>query len=344
MDISLTSATSKPPPAPWPPCCGPATSLSSNRRRRWAPPNRLAQWLAELRPDLTFPQQAGEKANVQVAHCPERVLPGRILIELVQNARVVGGITPFCARQAIALYQTFVKGECVQTNARTAEMAKLVENSYRDVNIAFANELSILCDKMNIDVWELIAVANRHPRVKILQPGPGVGGHCIAVDPWFIVASAPKEARLIRTAREVNDSKPAHVMEQVRQAARRCRVHGKPVIACLGLTYKANTDDLRESPALHITADLAASGLGQVLAVDPHVRSLERTPAAGVELTTLGTALAQAHIVVLLVDHDAFAAVKPEALQGKEVIDTRGLWRRHSAALGTHVAAKPLAA
>ena len=279
-----------------------------------------------------------------MAHCPERVLPGRILIELVQNARVIGGITPFCARQAIALYQTFVKGECVHTNARTAEMAKLVENSYRDVNIAFANELSILCDKMNIDVWELIARGQSSSAGEDLAAGTGRRRPLHRRRSVVHRRLRAKEARLIRTAREVNDSKPAHVMEQVRQAARRCRVHGKPVIACLGLTYKANTDDLRRVPALHITADLAASGLGQVLAVDPHVKSLERTPAAGVELTTLGTVLAQAHIVVLLVDHDAFAAVKPEVLQGKEVIDTRGLWRRHSAVLGTHVAAKPLVA
>jgi len=295
---------------------------------------QLAHWLAELRPDLTFPQHVGDKADIQVAHCPERVLPGRILIELVQNARVVGGITPHCTEQAVALYQTFVTGECVITNARTAELAKLVENSYRDVNIAFANELSLICAKLEIDVWELIAAANCHPRVKILQPGPGVGGHCIAVDPWFIVAGAPKEARLIRTAREVNDAKPAFVIEKVRQAVKRvgtsARGSAKPVIACFGLTYKANTDDLRESPALHIAAELAAAEMGQVLAVDPHVKSLVGTPAAGVALIEQWTALKQADIVVLLVDHDAFTAIEPDMLHGKEVIDTRGLWRRKS--------------
>ena len=298
---------------------------------------RLAQWLAGLRPDLTFPPQAGENADVQVAHCPERVLPGRMLVELVQNARIVGGLTPHCARRAAALYQTFVEGECLLTDARTAEMAKLVENSYRDVNIAFANELSVICARLGIDVWELIAVANRHPRVHILQPGPGVGGHCIAVDPWFIVAAAPEEARLIRTAREVNDAKPFHVIDQVRQAAAR---QVRPVIACLGLTYKANTDDLRESPALHITAELACAGIGPVLAVEPHVQSLAGTPAAGVPLTDLESALREATVVALLVDHDAFAAVGPELLTGKEVIDTRGLWRRRAAARpGVRVAA-----
>ncbi|HXG12342.1 MAG TPA: UDP-N-acetyl-D-mannosamine dehydrogenase [Gemmataceae bacterium] len=286
---------------------------------------QVAQWLADCRPDLSFPQQAGEHADVQVAHCPERVLPGRMLIELVQNARIIGGLTPYCARRAAELYQTFVEGECLITDARTAELAKLAENSYRDVNIALANELSIICARLGIDVWELIAVTNRHPRVNILQPGPGVGGHCIAVDPWFIVAAAPEEARLIRTAREVNDAKPFYVIEEVRRAASR---QVRPVIACLGLTYKANTDDLRESPALHITAELAAAGVGRVLAVEPHIQSLAGTPAASAELTDVWTALRQANVVVLLVDHDAFAEIGPEALEGKEVIDTRGLWRR----------------
>ena len=169
---------------------------------------QMSAWLAELRPDLTFPQTTGEASDIRVAHCPERVLPGHVMRELIENDRVVGGLTAKCSEYAVALYKSFVQGACIVTNARTAEMAKLTENSFRDVNIAFANELSMICDELDINVWELIQLANRHPRVNILQPGPGVGGHCIAVDPWFIVSKTPEQARLIRTAREVNDSKP----------------------------------------------------------------------------------------------------------------------------------------
>jgi UDP-N-acetyl-D-mannosaminuronic acid dehydrogenase len=199
---------------------------------------KMAAWMAELRPDLTFPQQTGEQSDIRVAHCPERVLPGHVIRELVENDRVVGGMTPRCGETARALYQSFVRGDCILTDARTAEMCKLTENSFRDVNIAFANELSIICDRLDINVWELIRLANRHPRVSILQPGPGVGGHCIAVDPWFIVDSAPEQARLIRTARSVNDAKPAYVIERVERAARRFK---EPVIACLGLSFKKNS-------------------------------------------------------------------------------------------------------
>src|SRR5690554_1195975 len=169
---------------------------------------RMAEWLAEACPDLVFPQAGGEASDIRIAHCPERVLPGHVIRELVSNDRVIGGMTPKCSEAAAELYGLFVEGECVKTTARTAEMAKLTENSFRDVNIAFANELSLICDKLEIDVWELIELANRHPRVSILKPGPGVGGHCIAVDPWFIVSETPEQARLIRTAREVNDGKP----------------------------------------------------------------------------------------------------------------------------------------
>ncbi|ENM3886805.1 UDP-N-acetyl-D-mannosamine dehydrogenase, partial [Vibrio cholerae] len=176
---------------------------------------QMAVWLAEARKDLTFPQTHGSSADINIAHCPERVLPGHVVRELVENDRVIGGMTEKCSLRAVELYKTFVQGECVITNARTAEMAKLTENSSRDVQIAFANELSIVCDKLGIDVWELIKLANRHPRVNILQPGPGVGGHCIAVDPWFIVSSTPEDAKLIHTARKVNDSKPEWVIDKV---------------------------------------------------------------------------------------------------------------------------------
>ncbi|MBV9118642.1 MAG: UDP-N-acetyl-D-mannosamine dehydrogenase, partial [Acetobacteraceae bacterium] len=206
----------------------------------------LASIMAELRPDLSFPHQRGELAEVQVAHCPERVLPGRILEEVVNNARVIGGMTRRCGQRALALYKIVVRGECRVTNARTAELAKLTENAYRDVNIAFANELSLICDKLRINVWDLVGLANLHPRVNILSPGPGVGGHCIAVDPWFIVATNPEETTLIRAARLINDAKPGFVVAKVRERAAALK---HPVIACLGLTYKKDVDDLRESPA-----------------------------------------------------------------------------------------------
>src|SRR5690606_25496290 len=212
---------------------------------------QMAEWLAEARPDLSFPQSHGENSDIRVAHCPERVLPGHIIRELVQNDRIIGGMTPKCSEIACALYKVFVEGDCITTNARTAEMCKLTENSFRDVNIAFANELSMICEKLDINVWELVQLANRHPRVSILQPGPGVGGHCIAVDPWFIVAKSPEQARLIRTAREVNDSKPQWVIDQVKikiaefLQANSDKTIKDVTIACYGLAFKPDIDDLR---------------------------------------------------------------------------------------------------
>ena len=241
---------------------------------------QMAAWLAEERPDLTFPQTHGEQSDVRIAHCPERVLPGKVMQELIHNDRVIGGLSPRCSEMAVSLYRQFVQGECFVTHARTAEMAKLTENSFRDVNIAFANELSMICDDLDIDVWELIGLANRHPRVNILQPGPGVGGHCIAVDPWFIVSRSPETARIIRTAREVNDAKPDWVRAKVdRAVADHLAAHPglkatDVTIACYGLTFKPDIDDLRESPALEIVAELAASHPGIVLAVEPNIDSL----------------------------------------------------------------------
>jgi UDP-N-acetyl-D-mannosaminuronic acid dehydrogenase len=283
---------------------------------------QMAAWLAGLRTDLTFPQQAGEGSDIRIAHCPERVLPGHIIRELVENDRVIGGMTPRCGEAARDLYQSFVRGECILTDARTAEMCKLTENSFRDVNIAFANELSMICDRLDINVWELIRLANRHPRVSILQPGPGVGGHCIAVDPWFIVDSAPEQARLIRTARMVNDDKPRHVIERVERAAKRFR---EPVIACLGLAFKANIDDLRESPAVEIVRSLSERFPGQVVAVEPNIRKLPDALKDAVPLRDTHDALAEADIVVILVDHVQFKQVDPVKLQAKVVIDTRGV-------------------
>lgn len=280
----------------------------------------MAGWLAEVRPDLSFPQHAGEDSDIRIAHCPERVLPGRVLQELVQNDRIIGGMTRKCSEAAVTLYKTFVQGECLITNARTAEMCKLTENSFRDVNIAFANELSMICDVAGINVWELISLANRHPRVSILQPGPGVGGHCIAVDPWFIVAAAPEHAKLIKAARDVNDHKPHWVVEKVKTKASRFK---SPVIGCLGLAFKANIDDLRESPALDITRALIHSDIGRVMACEPKVpNGFGEFPLYG-----LNEVLKEADIIVVLVDHDEFKDIDREMLKEKVVLDTRGAWR-----------------
>jgi len=287
---------------------------------------KLSQWLAESRKDLTFPHLKGEKADIQLAYCPERVLPGKVLQELVQNDRIIGGLTQKATRMAKAVYQIFVTGQCLESDARTAEMAKLTENSFRDVNIAFANELSLICEKLHINVWELIELANHHPRVKILQPGPGVGGHCIAVDPWFIVDSAPKESRMIRTAREVNDGKPHHVVSMVRAAAKKSK---KPVVACLGLAFKADIDDLRESPAVEIVRELAKDKKIKILAVEPHVQELPRELAGikNIELCDTEEALRRSSVAVLLVNHRVFLNLNQKLLKGKTIIDTRGGWR-----------------
>jgi UDP-N-acetyl-D-mannosaminuronic acid dehydrogenase len=282
----------------------------------------VARWMADMRPDLSFPQQAGEASDIRVAHCPERVLPGHVIRELVENDRVIGGMTRRCGEAARALYQIFVTGNCILTDARTAEMCKLTENAFRDVNIAFANELSLICEQLDINVWELIRLANRHPRVNILQPGPGVGGHCIAVDPWFIVDSAPEAARLIRTARIVNDDKPHHVLERIERATTRFK---EPVIACLGLAFKADIDDLRESPALGIVGELAERGVGRVLAVEPNIAVLPPSLVGKAELWALHDAIAVADVIVILVDHTPFKRIDPVRLQAKVVIDTRGL-------------------
>lgn len=294
---------------------------------------QMAEWLAEVRPDLTFPQTHGEASDIRIAHCPERVLPGHVLRELVQNDRVVGGMTPKCSEMACALYKTFVEGECVVTNARTAEMAKLTENSFRDVNIAFANELSIICDKLDISVWELIALANRHPRVNILQPGPGVGGHCIAVDPWFIVSKTPEQARLIRTAREVNDGKPEWVLEKVQQAVGQYLIANPEktakdvTIACFGLAFKPDIDDLRESPALRITANVTKSHPGQGLIIEPNIKKLPaQLSDQNVKLVSVKEALEKADVLLMLVDHSDFKELKPELKDSQIMVDTRGVW------------------
>jgi UDP-N-acetyl-D-mannosaminuronic acid dehydrogenase len=288
---------------------------------------QMAAWLAEARPDLSFPQQKGEDSDIRVAHCPERVLPGHVMRELVENDRIIGGMTSKCSAAAVALYKVFVEGECIVTNARTAEMCKLTENSFRDVNIAFANELSLICDKLNINVWELIRLANRHPRVNILQPGPGVGGHCIAVDPWFIVDSAPDESKLIHTARLVNDYKPqwvlAQVDKQVQQAQARSSAHA-PRIAVLGLAFKPNIDDLRESPAMHIAEALQARYGHPLLIVEPNIEELPKS-LAGNHLMELPGAIAQADIIVVLVNHREFGELPALIQLHQAVVDAVGI-------------------
>ncbi|HDZ3615332.1 TPA: UDP-N-acetyl-D-mannosamine dehydrogenase [Mannheimia haemolytica] len=294
---------------------------------------QMAEWLAEYRPELSFPQQAGEDSDIRIAHCPERVLPGQVMHELIENDRIVGGMTNKCSVQAVNLYKTFVKGDCIVTNARTAEMCKLTENSFRDVNIAFANELSIICDRLDINVWELIALANRHPRVNILQPGCGVGGHCIAVDPWFIVNKTPDLAKIIRTAREVNDHKPEWVISKMNEAViYALQKTGKSIdqikIACLGLAFKPDIDDLRESPALKITEKLAEKYPNQVFAVEPNVEELPKKLAnKNISLISVDEALEVADVVVVLVDHSEFKLVKPVFLNDICVVDTKGIWR-----------------
>lgn len=290
---------------------------------------QMADWLAQARSDLTFPQTHGENADINIAHCPERVLPGHVVRELVENDRVIGGLTPKCSQRSVELYKTFVEGECVITNARTAEMAKLTENSSRDVQIAFANELSVICDKLDINVWELIALANRHPRVNILQPGPGVGGHCIAVDPWFIVSKTPVEAQIIHTARKVNDSKPNWVVGKTKMAIadfvqENADKTAKDItIACYGLAFKPDIDDLRESPAMQIVKEIASFHTGNVIAVEPNIQHLPNS-LEQVELQSFDVAKSTADIHVMLVDHKEF---KAESLSSAYLVDTKGIWQ-----------------
>lgn len=285
---------------------------------------KVRDLIANLRPDLKIPGLTNEIPDIAIAYCPERVLPGRILEELTNNDRCIGGITPRCARKALGFYRRFVRGECVTTSARAAEMTKLVENSYRDVNIAFANELSIVADKMDLDVWEVIRLANRHPRVNILRPGPGVGGHCIAVDPWFIIHSAPDDTPLIRVAREVNDGKTGHVLEQAS-----LMIDELPAvpIACFGLAFKANIDDFRESPALKIAAKLARRYGSRIKIVEPYAGELPTAfKGTGAELIDIDTALENCPVIITLTDHDMFKSIPLDERAGKVVYDTRGIW------------------
>jgi len=293
---------------------------------------KLSKWLAAVRPDLSFPHECGAASDIRVAYCPERVLPGHVIRELVENDRIIGGMTESCSKYAIELYNTFVTGDCVVTNVRTAEMSKLTENASRDVGIAFANELSIICDKLEIDVWELIGLANRHPRVNILQPGPGVGGHCIAVDPWFIFSSAPSESKLILTARQVNDFKPQWVIEKIKSAVIEClsrnptKTISDITVSCFGLAFKPDIDDLRESPALVIAKELINLNFGKLLAVEPNIARLPLNLEQDLKLVSVDVAIDCSDICVLLVDHYEFKLINRARLDNVIMVDTKGIW------------------
>ncbi len=294
---------------------------------------KMMEWISAERPDLSFPSDDCLEPDINVAYCPERVLPGHVVRELVENDRVIGGMTSTCSEQAIKLYKIFVEGECFVTNARTAEMTKLTENASRDVSIAFANELSIICDELEIDVWELIELANKHPRVNVLQPGPGVGGHCIAIDPWFIISKSPQTARLITQARIINDSKPEWVVKKVIQKAQQFLLENPQqsiselTIALYGLAFKANIDDLRESPAVEIANKLQIE-LPQttIFAVEPNIDSLPKA-LEYLELVPFNLACSQSDIHVLLVDHKIFRE-NIRAIPNNYLVDTKGLARR----------------
>lgn len=284
---------------------------------------------------LAIPDQLEIGQDVFVAYCPERVIPGRVLVEAVENDRIVGGITDACADMVKSFYETFVVGEVHTTDATTAEIVKLAENAYRDVNIAFANEMSMIADRFAADAFKIIELANRHPRVNILKPGPGVGGHCISVDPWFLADAAPSHSTLIRSARTVNNRKPAYVVEQI------CELIGDRddlVVGCLGLTYKADVCDLRESPSLEIVRCLRALNVARVVACDDFVAPAK---VPDIELLRLDALLAEADIVVLLTDHQVFLDIAEQDLQGKILLDTRGAWRNQaSQSAGNTVAAQ----
>jgi len=292
---------------------------------------KMTEWIKEARPDFSFPEfgSSSIQYDISVAHCPERVLPGQVIRELVENDRIIGGMTTHCAERARDLYKIFVEADCLITDCRTAELSKLVENSFRDVNIAFANELSLICDKLDINVWEMIKLSNRHPRVNILQPGPGVGGHCIAVDPWFIINSAPNEARLIHTARLVNDSKPNFILDKVNQAVKViAKKRSEIKIACLGLAFKPDIDDLRESPALNIARQIDLMKFNEVLLIEPNINQIPKGfYTNSTKLTSIENALKVVDIVVLLVDHIQFKCIDLSLLSGKQIIDTRGIWQ-----------------
>ena len=274
----------------------------------------------EMIEKIVLDESSFQKGDIHFAHAPERVLPGKILREVVENDRIIGGIDDASTEKAADFYSSFVTGKLLKTHCRTAETAKLVENAFRDTNIAFANELSLFSEKMDLDVWELIRLANHHPRVNILNPGPGVGGHCIAVDPWFLVDCAPEQTRLIRTSREVNEAKPHWVVDRVVANAEKFK---SPCIACLGLAYKPDIDDLRESPAVEIVQQLQERGIGELKIVEPNLESHDKFA-----LTSLDEALDAADIVLIIVGHKSFLSIPNSKLAEKIIVDTCGVMNR----------------
>lgn len=285
--------------------------------------------MAAARPDLRFPRRGDVAAeiDVNVAYCPERVLPGKVVEELVSNDRAIGGMTPACGLRAVALYRLFVEGELIPTDVRSAELCKLAENAFRDVNIAFANELANVCDGLEMNVWEVIKLANRHPRVNILSPGPGVGGHCIAVDPWFIAEAAPTVTPVIQAARRVNDERPRRVVDKVLAAIASHPKGQAAAVACLGLAFKPDIDDLRQSPAVEVAIQLMQRTTNPIILVEPNIDLLPKDLAGGrAELIGIAAALVSADVLVLLVDHREFRAIDRAKLSGRLVVDTRGLW------------------
>jgi len=281
----------------------------------------IAEWIKEDRPDLRLPLDEFDQHDIYLAHCPERILPGNVIHEVVNNDRIIGGMTPDCSQAAVDFYNIAIRGKCHTTTARTAELCKLSENAFRDVNIAFANELSLICDSLDVDVWQLISLANRHPRVNILQPGPGVGGHCIAVDPWFIVDSVPDDAVLIATSRKINDAKPMWVADQVRNLVEHLE---EPTIACMGLAYKPDVDDLRESPSITVVQQLIASKTGKIRVCEPFIDALPSTlEGLDVELVDMKTA-AECDTIVFLTGHQQFNEIPKEKLAEKLIFDSCG--------------------
>lgn len=288
--------------------------------------SQLCEWLVELRPDLSFPLNENDNSDILVAYCPERVLPGKVLSELFENDRIIGGMNPQSSTAAEALYKVFLRGDIIHTNARTAEMTKLTENAFRDVNIAYANELSLICDELDVNVWELIRLANRHPRVNILSPGPGVGGHCIAVDPWFIVSNSPERAKLIRQAREINDYKPCYVLECIEKLLKKYaeKYNRKPAIACYGLAFKPNIDDLRESAALAIVKNISHDLVDRFVVVEPNILELPDS-LENIELKLAEDAFEHVDINILLVAHSKFKELDWDNAKREAVLDFCGV-------------------
>jgi UDP-N-acetyl-D-mannosaminuronic acid dehydrogenase len=301
----------------------------------------VARWIETLRPDLTCSRPGSDGGDILVAHCPERVLPGQILRELTENDRVIGGLCERAGEACRAFYSAFVTGNCVVSDARTAELCKLTENSFRDVNIAFANELAEICAQLQIDVWELISLANLHPRVNILKPGPGVGGHCIAVDPWFIVSEVGEKARLIREARWINSERPRQIVRKVLESV---AAGGIRSIGCFGLSYKADVDDFRESPAVEIVSLLAKElqligSNVELRVVEPHITGLpEEFSHSGLVTLVDADAGLSSDMILMLVDHREFRAIPRSAIANKMVIDTRGLWAKSNQQVASQAA------